>query len=163
VLAVGPGDINPETGVLIPMEVEVGSWVLFNQFSGHNIEYDGNDCIVLSANEITGIIDADDGLATTSSIEPLLNNVLVEIPPAEHQLESGLIISHGDSKKSPEYGTIVKVGKGGYTSKAKRIPIDLKVGDQVKFAEYSAPESNQFRLKEKVYAIVPSSSIIAKW
>jgi chaperonin GroES len=55
VVAVGPGKLD-EKGKRIPIEVKAGDRVLFGKYAGTEIKIDEEEHIILSADEILGII-----------------------------------------------------------------------------------------------------------
>lgn len=56
VLAVGPGRID-DNGYRVPMSVKVGETVLFNRWAGQDIKDLGDDLLVMSEQDILGIIE----------------------------------------------------------------------------------------------------------
>ena len=56
ILAVGTG--KPlDSGEIRPMSVKVGDRVLFGQYSGNTVKIDGEEVVILSENEIYGVIE----------------------------------------------------------------------------------------------------------
>ena len=55
VLAVGPGLVL-DSGKLQPMDVKVGDQVLFGDYSGSAVKFDGEELLILRESEIFGII-----------------------------------------------------------------------------------------------------------
>ena len=51
VVAVGPGTKD------VTMQVKVGQKVVYSQYAGTNVKLDGNEYIVISQNDILGIIE----------------------------------------------------------------------------------------------------------
>jgi chaperonin GroES len=56
VIALGSGKLS-EDGKLIPFRVKKGDRVLFNQYSGKNIKIDGKDYLIMSEEDILGVIE----------------------------------------------------------------------------------------------------------
>ena len=56
VVAVGTGKLNEE-GKVIPMVVKVGDKILFAKYSGTEIKIEGDDHLVITEEEILGIIE----------------------------------------------------------------------------------------------------------
>ena len=56
VLAVGGGKVL-DSGDVRPMSVKVGDKVLFGQYSGNTVKIGGDEVVILSENEIYGIIE----------------------------------------------------------------------------------------------------------
>jgi len=56
VLAVGPGKRNPN-GDVIPLTVQVDNRVLFGKFAGQQVKIEGEELLILTEEEIYGIIE----------------------------------------------------------------------------------------------------------
>jgi len=56
VVAVGTGKLNEE-GKVIPMVVKVGDRILFAKYSGTEVKIEGDDHLVITEEEILGIIE----------------------------------------------------------------------------------------------------------
>ena len=55
VIAVGPGKIQ-DNGEVRPMGVKVGDKVVFGQYGGSTVKIDGEELLILSENEIFGVL-----------------------------------------------------------------------------------------------------------
>jgi chaperonin GroES len=58
----------------------------------------------------------------------------------EKKTASGLIIPESASKERPERGIVVAVGKGRKNDNGDYIPMEVKVGDEIVFAQYGPDE-----------------------
>ncbi|OUS08794.1 co-chaperone GroES [Gammaproteobacteria bacterium 42_54_T18] len=56
VLAVGAGKVT-ESGEVRPLDVKAGDKVLFGQYSGSTVKIDGEELLIMSENEIFGILE----------------------------------------------------------------------------------------------------------
>ncbi|MCX5860134.1 MAG: co-chaperone GroES [Proteobacteria bacterium] len=56
VVAIGTGKLNEE-GKVIPLVVKVGDKILFAKYSGTEIKIEGDDHLVITEEEILGIIE----------------------------------------------------------------------------------------------------------
>ena len=56
VMAVGKGMVGSD-GNFIPMEVQVGDNVLFRRYAGTEIEVDGEELLIMSEQELLGVIE----------------------------------------------------------------------------------------------------------
>ena len=56
VLAVGPGKINEHTGQRIAVGVSTGDEILFGDFAGHQIEFEGRKFLVIRGEDVIGRI-----------------------------------------------------------------------------------------------------------
>jgi chaperonin GroES len=57
VIAVGNGVLNKETGEYMPFTVKKGDSVLFTTYSGTEIKIDGDEYIIMTEDDILGIIE----------------------------------------------------------------------------------------------------------
>jgi chaperonin GroES len=57
VIAVGPGKKN-DSGEVAPMGVSVGDTVIFGQYGGSEVKIDGQEYLILSENDIFGVIES---------------------------------------------------------------------------------------------------------
>ena len=73
------------------------------------------------------------------TLKPLGDRVLVKPAPTEEKTSSGLYISSGAQEK-PQKGEVVAVGAGKLNDKGERLPIDVKVGDQVFYGKFGGTE-----------------------
>ena len=73
------------------------------------------------------------------TLKPLGDRILVKPAPKEEKTSSGLYISSGAQEK-PQKGEVVAVGAGKLNDKGERLPIDVKVGDQVFYGKFGGTE-----------------------
>ena len=73
------------------------------------------------------------------TLKPLGDRVLVKPAPKEEKTSSGLYNSSGAQEK-PQTGEVVAVGAGKLNDKGERLPIDVKVGDQVFYGKFGGTE-----------------------
>ena len=76
--------------------------------------------------------------ATTVSVSPLADRVVVRSLEGHEQTRGGLFIPD-TAKEKPQEGEILAVGPGRFEEGA-RVPMDVKVGDKVLFGKYSGTE-----------------------
>jgi len=57
VIALGNGNLNKETGERVPFTVKKGDEVIFSSYSGTEIKIDGEDMLIMTEDDILGIID----------------------------------------------------------------------------------------------------------
>ena len=55
VLAVGPGRF--EDGARVPLDVKVGDKVLYSKYGGSEVNYNGEEYLVLSARDVLAVIE----------------------------------------------------------------------------------------------------------
>lgn len=73
------------------------------------------------------------------NIRPLHDRVIVRRKEEEKTTASGLIIPDSATEK-PSKGKILAVGKGRINDNGSLLALDVKVGDQVLFGQYTGTE-----------------------
>ena len=142
VVAAGPGRIHPETGLLIEIAVNVGESVLYGKYDGTELKYNGKE-------------------ATLENVEPVKDQVLVELPAKEATSMGGIIVSTPDEKKKrPDYGKVVKVGPGRIAGNGVLMKPQVAPGDSVRLRDFGGSE---IKLDGKEYLVVRAYDILAKW
>ncbi len=97
------------------------------------------------------------GTAVASKLTPLGDRVVVKPAGREETTKSGIVLPD-TAKEKPQRGTIIAAGQGRRDEDGERIPLDVKVGDEVLFAKYAGTE---FRLEEEDLLILSEKDILA--
>ncbi|MET3662977.1 co-chaperone GroES [Aquamicrobium ahrensii] len=66
VLAIGPGS-RDESGKLVPLDVEVGDFILFGKWSGVEVSIDGEDLLIMKETDIMGVVRKIEAAARKAS------------------------------------------------------------------------------------------------
>jgi chaperonin GroES len=92
------------------------------------------------------------------NIEPLGDRVVVKPAEREEKISaSGIIIPVASGKEKPEKGTVVAVGPGKWNEDGdERIPMDVKVGDNVYFKK---PWDEPIKIEDVEYYVLSASDI----
>ena len=87
--------------------------------------------------------------------KPLSDNVLIDYEDKDEEKTKGGIIM--TSNERPQQGTVVAVGPGkkSYTT-GERMPMVVKVGDEVKFAAFAGKEVKVDNIE---YFLMPETDI----
>lgn len=72
-------------------------------------------------------------------LRPLHDNILVTPLEAKEKTEGGLFIPE-NAKEKPTRGKVVAVGEGRTDEHGKRVPLDVKVGDEVLYGKYAGTD-----------------------
>lgn len=91
-------------------------------------------------------------------LQPLADRIVVK-PAKKEEMTKGGILIPDTAKEKPQEGEVVAVGPGKITDDGKRIPMDLKVGDQVIYAKYGGSE---IKIDDIEMIILRESDILAK-
>lgn len=73
------------------------------------------------------------------NVTPLNDRILVKRVDEEDKTAGGLIIPDS-AKEKPQRAEVVAAGKGKTAEDGTKIPLEVKVGDQVLFSKYSGTE-----------------------
>jgi len=90
-------------------------------------------------------------------LQPLGDRVVVKPAGREEMTKSGIVLPD-TAKEKPQRGTIVAAGQGRRDEDGKRVPMDVKVGDEILFAKYAGTE---FKLDEEDLLILSEKDILA--
>jgi chaperonin GroES len=94
-----------------------------------------------------------------TNLNPLGDRVFLEPLEEGEQKSPGGIFIPDTAKEKPQKGKVVAVGPGRTNDEGKRLPMDVKVGDNVVFSKYAGTE---YREDGVDYLIVRESDILAK-
>jgi chaperonin GroES len=103
------------------------------------------------------VATANGATATALKLTPLGDRVVVK-PQAREEMTKGGIVLPDTIKEKPQRGTVIAAGPGRRDDDGKRIPIDVKTGDQILFAKYSGSD---FKLEEEDLLILSEKDILA--
>lgn len=91
-------------------------------------------------------------------LRPLGDRVVVKPLEDEERTKGGIVLPD-TAKEKPQRGEVVAVGPGDWDEAGtKRVPLDVKAGDQVLYAKYSGSE---FKIDGGEHLILRSSDILA--
>jgi chaperonin GroES len=90
-------------------------------------------------------------------IRPLRDKILVKRLDTEEKLKSGIIVPD-TAKEKPQQGMVVAVGKGRLDEKGNKIPMEVKVGDNILFGKYSGDE---IKMEGEEYLIMDQDDVMA--
>ncbi|MFH1598565.1 MAG: co-chaperone GroES [Patescibacteria group bacterium] len=93
-------------------------------------------------------------------IQPLGDRVLIRPIKEDEVTKSGIVLPDTAEKEKPEKGEVVAVGEGKLTDDGKRVPMNLKTGDQVIFAKYGPDE---IKVDDEELLIIKQEDILAKY
>lgn len=91
------------------------------------------------------------------NLKPLGDRVVIKPAGREEITASGIVLPD-TAKEKPMRGTIMATGEGRRDDDGDRIPMDVKVGDEVLFAKYAGTE---FKLDDQDLLILAEKDILA--
>ena len=95
--------------------------------------------------------------AKTLKIQPLEDRVVI-VPSEEAEAMRGGLYIPDTAKEKPTQGEVIAVGPGRF-EKGARIPMELKVGDQVIYGKYSG---TPYSYEGDEYVNIKASDVLAK-
>jgi chaperonin GroES len=101
--------------------------------------------------------DTNGATVADVKLRPLGDRVVVQPLSREETTKSGIVLPD-TAKEKPQRGTVVAAGEGRRDDDGDRIPMDVKVGDQVLFAKYAGTE---FKLEDEELLILSEKDILA--
>ena len=91
------------------------------------------------------------------AVSPLEDRVVIRPSETAEEMRGGLYIPD-TAKEKPTQGEIIAVGPGRFDD-GVRVPVDLKVGDQVIYGKYSG---TPYTLDGDEVIIIKASDVLAK-
>src|SRR5918999_1388191 len=104
-----------------------------------------------------GAMAEANGTAVATKLRPLGDRVVIKPATREEMTKSGIVLPD-TAKEKPQRGTIIAAGEGRRDEDGDRIPLDVKVGDEVLFAKYAGTE---FKLEDEELLILAEKDILA--
>jgi len=96
--------------------------------------------------------------ATKVVLKPLEDRIVVQPLEAEQTTASGLVIPD-TAKEKPQEGKVISVGPGRFDDAgAKRVPMDVKVGDVVLYSKYGGTE---VKYSGEEYLVLSARDVLA--
>lgn len=159
VVAVGPGRVHHESGILIEMPVEKDEGVVYGKFDGTEIDLDGEKHVLIRDDDI--LVKFKGSELTLETVETVRDNILVSVNTEEEETEGGILIAASSKKeKRPSTGEVVKVGPGKMASNGEIMPMEVAIGDMVKFRDFAG---NEVEIEGKEYSVVKMADVLAKF
>ena len=90
-------------------------------------------------------------------IQPLGDRVLVKQVEEKEQVKGGIIIPDSAKERSQE-AQVVAIGSGRLDSNGKRLPFEVKVGDNVLISKYGGTE---ITFGDEKYTLLREDDIVA--
>src|SRR5918992_3470173 len=100
---------------------------------------------------------ADTATAVATKLKPLGDRLVVRPAGREEMTKSGIVLPD-TAKEKPQRGSVIAAGEGRRDDDGDRIPLDVKVGDEVLFAKYAGTE---FKLDDEELLILSEKDILA--
>lgn len=96
-------------------------------------------------------------MSDSVNLKPLGDRLVIKPAGREEMTASGIVLPD-TAKEKPQRGEIIACGEGRRDDDGNRIPLDVKVGDQVLFAKYAGTE---FKLDDQDLLILAEKDVLA--
>ncbi|CAM9157682.1 unnamed protein product, partial [Hapterophycus canaliculatus] len=135
VTAVGEGKRHWDTGVQIPITVKVGERVVYGNYDGTSVEYQGAQHLLMRDTELLMAFEgAEINLDTSRMIGDRVLLKVKAVPKGTTTSAAGVLIAESATRSNrPTVGEVVKVGPGRMVPSGKMMPMYCEVGDCVKY------------------------------
>jgi chaperonin GroES len=90
-------------------------------------------------------------------VRPLHDRIIVRRLEEGEQTIGGIIIPDS-AKEKPQRGEVIAAGDGKLNDDGKRVPLDVKAGDQILFGKYT---SQEVKLDGEDYLIMREDEVLA--
>ena len=84
------------------------------------------------------------------------DKIVIKVKEEEKKTTGGIVLPDS-AKEKPQQGEVVAVGSGEMID-GKKVPLDVKVGDEVIYSKYSGSE---IKMDDEKYLIVKQNDILA--
>lgn len=158
VVSVGPGTPHPDSGIPYPMPVVPGDNVVYGKYDGTEIKVDKVTQTLIRDSDILIKFSGDE--LNLDTIEVVNDGILVSVQTKEASTSSGLILSTGGDEKRPSTGEVVKVGPGRMAESGELMPMNVEVGDFVKFIDFAG---NEVKIGDDEFSMVKMCEVLAKF
>ncbi len=92
------------------------------------------------------------------NLKPLEDRVIVKTVESEDVTASGIVLPDTAQEK-PQRGKVIAVGDGRLDDSGKRVPLDVKKGDEIIYSKYGGTE---VKVEGEELLILKASDILAK-
>jgi chaperonin GroES len=129
---------------------------------GRSDTRDGRPTLVVIGAKLTATLSGGGGQIVTTAtkvvLKPLEDRIVVKPLEAEQTTASGLVIPD-TAKEKPQEGEVLAVGPGRFDDAgAKRVPVDVKVGDVVLYSKYGGTE---VKYSGEEYLVLSARDVLA--
>lgn len=159
VVSVGPGKTHQDSGVVFGMPVVEGEGVVYGKYDGTEIDLNGEKHILIRDDDVLVKFTGDE--LTLEGADVIADSVLVYVERKDEETEGGILIAKTSKSESrPSTGQVVKVGPGRMAANGELMPMEVEIGDMVKFRDFAGNEVN---IGDKEYSVVRMADILAKF
>ena len=90
------------------------------------------------------------------NIKPLGDRIVIKVLEKEEKTKGGIVLPD-TAKEKPQKAEVLAVGSGEIIE-GKKVPLEVKVGDEIIFSKYAGTE---VKLDDEEYLILRQSDVLA--
>ncbi|CAJ1346209.1 unnamed protein product [Effrenium voratum] len=154
VVAVGPGSVK-ENGMQVAPWAEAGMKILHGKYGVEEVTYNGEEHVLVRDEDV---LLSYEGEPTLESIKMPRGKVLLKL--LEKESQGGILLSKGAAKPDTTMGEVVAVGDDDLDRNGKPVPMDIAVGD---FVRFRFGNEVKLDLGKSEFRSVSASECLAKW
>lgn len=159
VVACGPGKTHPDSGHLISVGVLPGEKVIYGEFDGTEVDYQGSKHTLIRDDDV--LVKFNGEKITKENVGMTADKMLVRVETKEQETTGGLLIAPTSQKGSrPSVGEVVAVGPGRPAMNGEPIEMDVVKGDMVKFRDFAG---NEVQIGEEDFSVIRMQECLAKY
>jgi chaperonin GroES len=138
----------------LELSVKKGDQVVYSKFAGTEVDFNGEDFLLLKEEDIVGLLSTDD----IKDLKPANDRVLIKVKEAESKTAGGVLLTDS-AKEKPVVGDVIAAGPGTYGEDGEKKPLELKEGNTVLYSKYAG---NDFKGKDgSQFVVLRASDVLA--
>ncbi len=91
------------------------------------------------------------------SVEPLRDGLIVKRDEQQQKTAGGIVLP-GQAQETPQWGIVIKIGRGKYDSQGRLLAMSVKSGDRVLFGQYAG---SKFKCGADEYLFLKEEDVMA--
>ncbi|MBU0671920.1 MAG: co-chaperone GroES [Candidatus Margulisbacteria bacterium] len=91
------------------------------------------------------------------NLTPIGDRAVVKPDPEELKTKSGIVLPDS-AKEKPSEGKVVAVGSGRILDNGQKVPLEVKIGDNIIYSKYGGTE---VKIENEEYIILSERDILA--
>jgi len=159
VIAVGPGEVDKESGAIQPISVSPGNKVMYSKFGeSSTLDCGGAEHTLIREDDI--LLSYTGAEASLNDLTPTRGKVIIKLLENKDATDDGVLLARNAAMSEPTVGEVVAVGAGEIMPHGDVLEPPVEVGDIVRFLYGDEVELNS---ADGRFLAVRTVDCIAKW
>ena len=90
-------------------------------------------------------------------LKPIADRVIIKVEEEKEETIGGIVLA-SNAKEKPQTGSVIAIGDGAVTESGTKLPMTVKVGDEVYYHKYSG---TKVKFDGEDYLVLREKDIIA--